>query len=95
MANSSLCTEIEGQCKVDLKVVGLSYKNICLLIMMKNLCSDVIIGHDVLSNHSTLEIAFDFRWIKSASQNLQFGQDEEEEEEEEERLARPCNDDVA
>lgn len=58
MANSSLCTQIKGQCKVDLKVAEHSYNNIYLLIM-KNLCSDVIIGHDVLNNHSTLEIAFD------------------------------------
>lgn len=57
MAMSSMCTPITGQCKVNLQVDEHSYHNIYLLIM-KNLCADVIIGHDVLKHHSKLEIEF-------------------------------------
>ncbi|XP_024885915.1 uncharacterized protein LOC112463647 [Temnothorax curvispinosus] len=57
MANSSLSTEITGQCKVNFKMKGCSYNNIVMLVM-KDLCSDVIIGHDVLQSHSSVSIAF-------------------------------------
>lgn len=57
MANSSLSTDIRGQCKVNLCVGDNVYKNVTFLIM-SNLCSDIIIGHDILQSHAALEIQF-------------------------------------
>jgi hypothetical protein len=51
LANSSLFTEIVGQCKVEVEMEGYTYSSAVMLIM-KNLCSDAIIGHDVLQCHS-------------------------------------------
>ncbi|GFW73116.1 retrovirus-related Pol polyprotein from transposon opus [Trichonephila clavipes] len=58
MANSSLVTETEGVCKVNLKIENFTYQNVELLIM-KDLCSDVLIGHDILNRHPSVEIGFD------------------------------------
>ncbi|GFV22570.1 putative retrovirus-related pol polyprotein from transposon opus [Trichonephila clavipes] len=58
MANSSMVTEIEGFCKVNLKIENFTYQNVELLVM-KDLCSDVLIGHDILNRHSSVEIVFD------------------------------------
>ncbi|GFW61781.1 retrovirus-related Pol polyprotein from transposon 297 [Trichonephila clavipes] len=58
MANSSMVTETEGVCKVNLKIENFTYQNVELLVM-KDLCSDVLIGHDILSRHSSVEIGFD------------------------------------
>ncbi|XP_054712929.1 uncharacterized protein LOC129222440 [Uloborus diversus] len=56
MANSSLFSDVVGQAQVNIKMQGYVY-NISILIM-KNLCSDVLIGHDVLRNHSAVETTF-------------------------------------
>ncbi|GFX21450.1 retrovirus-related Pol polyprotein from transposon opus [Trichonephila clavipes] len=58
MANSSMVTETEGVCKVNLKIENFIYQNVELLVM-KDLCSDVLIGHDILNRHSSVEIGFD------------------------------------
>ncbi|GFV88288.1 putative retrovirus-related pol polyprotein from transposon opus [Trichonephila clavipes] len=58
MANSSMVTETEGVCKVKLKIENFTYQKVELLVM-KNLCSDVLIGHDILNRHSLVEIGFD------------------------------------
>ncbi|GFU00382.1 putative retrovirus-related pol polyprotein from transposon opus [Trichonephila clavipes] len=58
MANSSMVTETEGVCKVNLKIENFTYQNVELLVM-KDLCSDVLIGHDILKRHSSVEIGFD------------------------------------
>ncbi|GFW38255.1 retrovirus-related Pol polyprotein from transposon opus [Trichonephila clavipes] len=58
MANSSMVTETEGVCKVNLKIENFTYQNVELLVM-KNLCSDDLIGHDILNRHSSVEIGFD------------------------------------
>ncbi|GFS55176.1 retrovirus-related Pol polyprotein from transposon opus [Trichonephila clavipes] len=58
MANSSMVTEAEGVCKVNLKIENFTYQNVELLVM-KDLCSDVLIGHDILNRHSSVEIGFD------------------------------------
>ncbi|GFT20643.1 retrovirus-related Pol polyprotein from transposon opus [Trichonephila clavipes] len=58
MANSSMVTETEGVCKVNLKIENFTYQNVELLVM-KDLCSDVLIGHDILNRHSSVEIGFD------------------------------------
>ncbi|GFS72378.1 retrovirus-related Pol polyprotein from transposon opus [Trichonephila clavipes] len=58
MANSSMVTEKEGVCKVNLKIENFTYQNVELLVM-KDLCSDVLIGHDILNRHSSVEIGFE------------------------------------
>ncbi|GFX05058.1 putative retrovirus-related pol polyprotein from transposon opus [Trichonephila clavipes] len=58
MANSSMVTETEGVCKVNLKIENFTYQNVELLVM-KDLCSEVLIGHDILNRHSSVEIGFD------------------------------------
>ncbi|GFW54211.1 putative retrovirus-related pol polyprotein from transposon opus [Trichonephila clavipes] len=58
MANSSMVTETEGVCKVNVKIENFTYENVELLVM-KDLCSDVLIGHDILNRHSSVEIGFD------------------------------------
>lgn len=56
-ANSSLFSEAIYQCKVEVEMEGHTYRDTVMLVM-KNLCSDAIIGHDVLQHHSSVEIAF-------------------------------------
>ncbi|GFV01785.1 putative retrovirus-related pol polyprotein from transposon opus [Trichonephila clavipes] len=51
MANSSMVTETEGVCKLNLKIENFTYQNVELLVM-KDICSDVLIGHDILNRHS-------------------------------------------
>ncbi|GFT76012.1 putative retrovirus-related pol polyprotein from transposon opus [Trichonephila clavipes] len=58
MVNSSMVTKTEGVCKVNLKIENFTYQNVELLVM-KDLCSDVLIGHDILNRHSSVEIGFD------------------------------------
>ncbi|GFV33825.1 hypothetical protein TNCV_1069321 [Trichonephila clavipes] len=58
MANFSMLTETEGVCKVNLKIENFTYQNVELLVM-KDLCSDILIGHDILNRHSSVEIGFD------------------------------------
>jgi len=55
MASSALFSRVEGSCQVDVEMQGHLYKNVPVLVM-KNLCADVIIGHDLLATHSSLEM---------------------------------------
>jgi transposase InsO family protein len=57
MANSSLSAEPTGRCNANIEIEGYTYKGAAMLIM-KNLCSDVIIGHNILQRHSSVNIAF-------------------------------------
>ncbi|XP_072395075.1 uncharacterized protein [Diabrotica undecimpunctata] len=57
MASLSHTSEVKGVTTQNIKIGDHSYDNINLLIV-KNLCADIIIGHDVLSNHSSLEFEF-------------------------------------
>ncbi|GFS36440.1 putative retrovirus-related pol polyprotein from transposon opus [Trichonephila inaurata madagascariensis] len=52
-----MVTETVGVCKVNLKIENFTYQNEVLLVM-KDLCSDALIGH-ILSRHSSVEIGFD------------------------------------
>ena len=45
MALSTMNTTILGYCVIDLKLNGHDYKNV-RLSLLKDLCSDVILGHD-------------------------------------------------
>ena len=58
MASTTHSMKIEGTCYVNLRIQNREYKNICLSVI-NNLCSDVIIGHDILENFKTVEIDFD------------------------------------
>ena len=57
MANSLLSSDITGCCSVTVKLQTHVYKDVEVLIM-KNLCADFLIGHDLLKNHSSVEIEF-------------------------------------
>lgn len=57
MANSSMTSEIAGRCIVSIEVQAHHYERIEVLVM-KNLCADFLIGHDILKYHSSLIINF-------------------------------------
>ncbi|XP_072401065.1 uncharacterized protein [Diabrotica undecimpunctata] len=57
MVSLSHTSEVKGVTTQNIKIGDHSYDNINLFIV-KNLCADIIIGHDVLSNHSSLEFEF-------------------------------------
>lgn len=57
MASTSLNSEINEVCLAKLELSGHVYEDVKLYVM-KNLCADVIIGHDILRNHSSLEMTF-------------------------------------
>ena len=45
MAHITMNTKISGYCEIDLKLSGHDYKNV-RPSLLKDLCSDVILGHD-------------------------------------------------
>ena len=55
MASTSFQSQVEGCCHVNLRMLGRDYRGVKFLIM-KNLCADVIIGHDLLDKHTSLEM---------------------------------------
>lgn len=55
MANASLSLHVIGS--VDLKLKKILYSKIKLSVM-KNLCCEVILGHNFLQHHSYIEIPF-------------------------------------
>lgn len=57
MANSAITSEIAGRCLVSVKFQAHHYDSIEVLVM-KDLCADFLIGHDLLKNHSSLIINF-------------------------------------
>ncbi|XP_047518905.1 uncharacterized protein LOC125058798 [Pieris napi] len=57
MASLNHTSQVEGQTLQSLKIGNHKYDNVNLLIV-KNLCADIIIGHDVLKEHSSLEFSF-------------------------------------
>lgn len=56
MAQSSLVSRVTGLCPLTLELQNQKL-NVNLMIM-EGLCSDVILGHDVLNKHKTLEMYF-------------------------------------
>ena len=54
MALSTMNTDILGYCEIDLKLNGHDYKNV-RLSLLKDLCSDVILGHDFQKQHQHLK----------------------------------------
>ena len=57
MASSSLRASIKGLCTVDLNLLGEWYPDVKLSIL-PHLCSDIILGQDFMSQHSTISFAF-------------------------------------
>lgn len=57
MASTSLQSHISGYCFVNMKVLGHHYPNLRISIL-KDLCADVIIGHDILRQHSKVNVEF-------------------------------------
>lgn len=57
MASTIHVSRVEGSCVVTIDMKGHTYTDVTLLIM-KDLCADIIIGHDLLKDHSSLEVAF-------------------------------------
>ena len=53
MASTSMESSISGQCNVTTEVNGKKYQKVRLDIL-KNLCSDVIPGHDFQNQHKNL-----------------------------------------
>lgn len=57
LASLSHVSYVQGVCYVNIQLEKHQYKNQSLLIV-NNLCADAIIGHDILKNHSSLELEF-------------------------------------
>lgn len=57
MASTSLTSQVTGTTCQTVQLGENSYSNVELLAV-KDLCADIIIGHDLLSQHSTLEFSF-------------------------------------
>ncbi|XP_068238623.1 uncharacterized protein [Palaemon carinicauda] len=57
MADASLSSKVLGLCCVDVELQGQIYPSVKLKVLPA-LCSDVILGHEFLKNHSALEMDF-------------------------------------
>lgn len=57
MASVSLSSSINGYCYIDLEILGNVYTNFKVSLLPK-LCTDLIIGHDIMKQHSKLDISF-------------------------------------
>ena len=53
-------TKMTGHCEIDIKLNGHDYKNIRLSIL-KDLCSDVISGHNFHKQHQQLKFNIDVK----------------------------------
>ena len=58
MATTSLSTSSGGHCFVSLCYDSDTYSHVKFNIL-KNLCADVILGHDILNKHKSVEVIFD------------------------------------
>ncbi|XP_063216425.1 uncharacterized protein LOC134527570 [Bacillus rossius redtenbacheri] len=57
MASSSLAMPIKAYCSVDLQISDNIYRKTKLNVL-NNCCADVILGHNIFKQHSTLSIVF-------------------------------------
>ena len=57
MASSNLKNNIAGRCVADLSINGVNYNFVSLKIM-KNLCTDLLLGHDFQSQHKQVVFKF-------------------------------------
>src|SRR5436190_15618903 len=57
MASTSLSTDLKGYFVVNLVIDHHNYNSVKLLIL-PNLCADVLIGHDIMKQHSCVDVSF-------------------------------------
>ncbi|KAJ8873143.1 hypothetical protein PR048_026760 [Dryococelus australis] len=57
MDSTSLGLSVKGQCIITLCLRGHEYKDIAVSIL-PDLCSNIIVGHDTLKRHSSLQVTF-------------------------------------
>ncbi|XP_014366187.2 uncharacterized protein LOC106717015 [Papilio machaon] len=57
LASKKNCSHVDGYCTATIKLCEHTYKQKSLYIL-EDLCADVIIGHDILQDHSSVEIEF-------------------------------------
>ena len=57
MASTALSSKVQGYCIVDVELDEHVYKGVHLKVLPK-LCADVILGHDVLGEHESVQIPF-------------------------------------
>lgn len=57
MASTSLSSTVKGACMVNLQLLN-HYHNDMKLLVLQGLCADVVIGHDILKQYSSIEISF-------------------------------------
>src|SRR5436190_20937058 len=57
MASTCLSADIKGYVETDLSLNGHDYTNLKLSVLPK-LCADVLLGHDVLCQHSHVDLEF-------------------------------------
>lgn len=57
MASTNLRSSVKGSCIINLKLQDHVYENVTVSIL-PNLCADIIIGHDILSRHSSVQVQF-------------------------------------
>ena len=57
MASTSLQSSARGYCIVELDVKGYTYRDVRVLVL-RDLCADVILGHNILKQHTSVEIPF-------------------------------------
>ena len=58
MASSNLITDVKGSCVIKLEILERKYDEINLLLI-ENLCSDVILGQDFFKLHKSITFNFD------------------------------------
>ncbi|KAJ8887236.1 hypothetical protein PR048_013451 [Dryococelus australis] len=56
MASTSLQSSVKRQCVITLCLRGYEYKILQLVFFL--MCSDIIVGHDILKRHSSLQVTF-------------------------------------
>lgn len=57
MASSSLSNPINSYVSVNLPALNNSYSSVKMSVL-KNCCADVILGHEILGQHSKLSVSF-------------------------------------
>ena len=68
MASSIHSCKVEGYVVIDLDLAGQSYNEQCKVMILDNLCSDIIVGHDIMQLHDSVILKF-----RGSRPPLQFG----------------------
>ena len=57
IASTSLQSSARGYCNVELDIKGYTYRDVKVRVL-RDLCADVFLGHNVLKQHTSVEIPF-------------------------------------